>query len=247
MTELLKKKWLERSSVEAQKRWHLVAELPFLPRERRESEQEYQQRIGQQILEHVGTSQKRDMQWWVDHIRKRLVDLDKLGLLQWGEHQRVVPIEFRELSRSDQKRLESQGLQRALYAISVKAPKDQPQQKLSDRCLRFNPGKRLTSGQLTLLVFIDEKQERPVGMNVQLRGHDLLRDRATYLRYDLDIVQMGSSPVTHFKSHWHAGDDPDTKLSEKADPRLPSLLLDPVAALDILVETFFPEEFELPQ
>ncbi|HZH13653.1 MAG TPA: hypothetical protein VE057_04735 [Archangium sp.] len=241
----LQKKWLERASADARKRWSLVAEVPFLPRQRNEKDEAYQQRVGQQLLALTGIPRKGE--WWLEHIRRRLIELHKMGLLQWGEQLRVVQVELRELSSSDQTRIQAQELQRKLYAISLKAPKDQPQQKLAERFLSFNPGKRLTSGQLSLQVFINEEQGRPVGMNIQLRGQDQLRSgKSAYLRYDLDYVQMGLSSVSHFRSHWHAGEDPEHALAEDTDPRLPCLLLDPVAALDVLIETFFPEEFKLP-
>ena len=51
---------------------------------------------------------------------------------------------------------------------------------------------------------------------------------------------MGTGLVTHFNAHWHAGEDPDATDAEELDPRLPSLILDPTAVLEVLIETFFP-------
>jgi hypothetical protein len=42
-------------------------------------------------------------------------------------------------------------------------------------------------------------------------------------------------------AHWHAGDDPDAGDAEDHDPRLPTSILDPLAVIDILVETFWPQ------
>jgi hypothetical protein len=77
-------------------------------------------------------------------------------------------------------------------------------------------------------------------MNVQLSGFDPIRSRPWYLRYDLDCVPMGANPVAHFRAHWHVGDEPDADDAEMYDPRLPSLILDPVAVIETLIETIFP-------
>jgi hypothetical protein len=109
---------------------------------------------------------------------------------------------------------------------------------LPDRALHLTDGKHLHAGRLRLQVFVDDAESRLVGMSIQLRGR---REQSpVYMRYDLDPVQMGEGPVTHFRAHWHLGKDPDAPAAEDEDPRLASLMLDPVAVVDILVETFFP-------
>lgn len=180
---------------------------------------------------------------WLAATRGRLVNLAKIGILQPHEQGRLQVVEPGKLARADQKRLEKQGLARDLYAFAVSAESAAVTEPLASRSLRLSPGRRLRDGRLSFQVFVKESSRLPIGMNIQLRGTDPTREnRPTYLRYDLDVVAMGekAGSVTHFNAHWHAGDDPDGSDAEDHDPRLPSLLLDPLAVLDILVETFFP-------
>ncbi len=177
---------------------------------------------------------------WLNETRRRLVDLAGLGILAPREQIRVRPLDYRKLASADQQRLDESGLDRRnLFAFAV-ASEDE---RLARSALTLNPGKRLRDGRLSFQVFIDENAQVPVGMNIQIRGTDPGREnRPVYLRYDLDVVQMGekAGPVTHFRAHWHTGDEPDAGDAEDHDPRLPSLPLDPLAVIDILIETFFP-------
>lgn len=152
----------------------------------------------------------------------------------------LTELGFSDLSHADKDRLEKAKIKRHLYAFGVASNPDAPDEPLAARCIRLNDGRKLRDGKLSIQVFIDESQKLPIGMNIQLRGHDPDRKRQCYLRYDLDVVPMGSGQVTHFRAHWHAGDDPDGHDAEEHDPRLPSLILDPIAVLEILFETFFP-------
>jgi hypothetical protein len=61
-----------------------------------------------------------------------------------------------------------------------------------------------------------------------------------YLRYDLDALQMGTGPVAHFNAHWHSGDLPNAADGEEFDSRTPSPILEPGAAIDVLIKTFYP-------
>jgi hypothetical protein len=190
---------------------------------------------------------------WLAETRTRLIQMTKLGILAPREQGRVAQLDPRQLDPPDRNRLGASGLDlRRLFAFAV-APETAParrgaegdsvgQDRVGRSVLALNPGKRLREGKLSFLVFIDESTQLPVGMNLQLRGIDPTRDgRPTYFRYDLDVVQMGAGPVAHFRAHWHAGDDPEAVDAEDHDPRLPSLPLDPVAVIEILVETFFPD------
>lgn len=199
---------------------------------------------------------------WFRLTRSRLISLAKLGILAPREQGRLAELAYRQLASADQQRInESKLSPRHLFAFAVapeenkdKAP-DLPgaqtglsdgaeEERLARSALTLNPGKRLRDGKLSFQVFIDEKAWVPVGMNIQLRGTDPSRDnRPAYLRYDLDVVPMGekAGPVTHFRAHWHAGDNPDGGDAEVHDPRLPSLPLDPLAVIEILIETFFPD------
>jgi len=187
---------------------------------------------------------------WLDATRRRLIELTKIGILQPRESGRVRDVVFSKLAASDQDRLKKSGFARDLFAFAVAAEQGgraavesgERSESLARHFLRLNTGKRLGDGRLSFQVFVKESTRLPVGMNIQICGTDPTRaGRPTYLRYDLDVVAMGTGPVTHFNAHWHAGDDPDGNDAEDHDPRLPSLLLDPVAVLDVLIETFFPD------
>lgn len=171
------------------------------------------------------------------------IDAWKRGEVQPREQSRVAEVVVAKLASADQDRLRQGGLTRGLFAFAVASDSGAASEPLASRFLRLSPGKRLNDGELSFQVFINETTRCPAGMNIQVRGKDPARtERPTYLRYDLDIVPMGtkSGPVTHFNAHWHFGDDPDGSDAEDHDPRLPSLLLDPLAVLDILIETYFP-------
>lgn len=182
---------------------------------------------------------------WERELRKRLVELQTMEILQPGEHTRLQPVDFSKLAKSDQKRLKEAGKSgKHLYAIGLAGRGSEvasEESTLTDRTLRLTDGRHLQAGRLNLQVFVDDNESRLLGMNIQLRGR---RDqRPIYMRYDLDAVQMGKEKggaVTHFRAHWHLGEDPDASESEDKDPRLASLVLDPTAVVDILVETFFP-------
>lgn len=180
---------------------------------------------------------------WLADTKQCLVDLTKLEILQPYESGRVCKIEFTKLAMSDQNRLPSIVAASHLYAFALAVDPNQLQQSLVERYLTLSSGTRLRDGRLSLQVFVDDNNGLPIGMNIQLRGIDPARgDRSTYMRYDLDAVPMGKSmgPVTHFNAHWHTGDDPDGRDAEDHDPRLPSLILDPIAVLEYLVEAFYP-------
>lgn len=197
---------------------------------------------------------------WFDETRTRLVHLTELGILAPREQTRIAQLDYGQLASADQQRLDASGLRRRnLFAFAV-APEDKDKaserlgaqagssddagdKRLARSALTLNPGKYLQDGKLSFQVFIDDHAQVPLGMNIQLRGIDPMRKyRPVYLRYDLDVVQMGekAGPVTHFQAHWHTGDDPDAGDAEDHDPRLPSLPLDPLAVIEILIEMFFP-------
>lgn len=186
---------------------------------------------------------------WQQRTYDKLIELEKLEILAPREHLRLTPLGYDNLEPAHKRRLVEH--RRNLYVYGIKPPKEDETEKqteknedhvrLSRNSLRLNDGKRLRKGRLGLLVFVDDATWMPVGMSIQLRGQDPARSRALYLRYDLDVVPLGSGPVTHFSSHWHMGDDPDAKDAEDHDPRLPALILDPLAVIDILVETFWPK------
>ena len=179
---------------------------------------------------------------WLADTRRCLVDLAKLEILQPHESGRVCKIEFTQLAMSDQKRLRGIGAASRIYAFTLALDPAQPQQSLVERYLTLSSGTRLREGRLSLQVFVDDNSCLPIGMNIQLRGIDPARGhRSTYMRYDLDAVAMGESmgPVTHFNAHWHTGDDPDATDAEDHDSRLPSLILDPIAVIEYLVEAFY--------
>ncbi|MDC0710410.1 hypothetical protein POL68_18175 [Stigmatella sp. ncwal1] len=190
-----------------------------------------------------------DGRQWENELRKRLRELQDIEILQYGEQQRLKKVELRELSRPDQKRLEQAGKRKGLYAMALAKKTPQDDTPPPERFLKLTDGQLLRGGRLNLQVFIDDPNRHLVGMNIQLWGQQVRVDTKTgqmaehgvYMRYDLDSVEMGEEkgPVTHFRAHWHLGADPET--SEDSDPRMPSLVLDPVAVLDILIETFFPQ------
>lgn len=183
---------------------------------------------------------------WHEKTRARLMRLERMKILAAREQVRLTKLPYDALAPADKRRLDEAGHRRHLYIYGVKRLEDKRQQPDEDQvplwrnALQLNDGKRLCEGRLSLQVFVDDAKKMPVGMSVQLRGQDPARSRPVYLRYDLDVVPLGSGPVTHFSSHWHAGDDPDAKDAEDHDPRLPALILDPLAVIDILVETFWP-------
>lgn len=191
-------------------------------------------------LQGVGLLTKNGQDWLKD-IRKRLALLAEMKILGPHEHSRLIEVKFRDLAAVDQDRLKSAGLERRLFAFGLARGQAEEEQRLARRSMQLNDSTNLCDGRLGLQVFVDERQGRAVGMNIQLRGLDPHRQRPCYLRYDLDVVPLGKSPVTHFSAHWHAGDDPEGDDAEEHDPRLPALILDPLAVLDVLIETFFPE------
>jgi hypothetical protein len=212
--------WREQSRRAGEKRWHEL------------------EKIGDKLVRR----QRKGKQWLAD-TRRSLATLSALNILQPHESSRVAEINFGRLAKSDQDRLRGIGVIKHLYAFAISADPQNPQQSLSERSLSLSPGKRLREGKLSLQVFVDDRRGFPLGMNIQLRGLDPARHgRSTYIRYDLDAVPMGESmgAVTHFNAHWHTGDDPDARDAEHHDPRLPSLILDPVAVIEFLIETFFP-------
>lgn len=177
---------------------------------------------------------------WLKQTKMHLVTLVNLGILQPNEQGRLRQIDLRELDPADQRRVREKGLTRNLYAYGI-ARDSSTEGRLASRALRLTDGRRLRESGLGLLVFIDENEAKPIGLNIHIRGKDPARmDRNFYIRYERDIVQLGSGPVAHFNTHWHAGDDPEAPDAEDHDPRLPSLPLDPLAVLDVLVETFYP-------
>lgn len=179
---------------------------------------------------------------WLTETAKRFVQLSAIGILQPREQGRIKSIRFDEISTPDQERLKKRLSPRQLFAFTIASDPSQPTSR--DRFVSLSDGKRLHAGRLSMQVFIDEHVRRPIGMNIQLSGRDPARSgRPTYLRYDLDPVAMGADagPVTHFNAHWHTGDEPDGTDASTHDPRLPSLVLDPLAVLDVLVETYFPD------
>ncbi len=204
-------------------------------RSRKDAEQRWS------ALEKVGRPKKTGKDWLAE-TRRRLIELASVDILQPREQSRVAEIHHDKLASADQDRLGSGGFRKDVFAFAVAAESAGAADKPRERALRLSPGKRLRDGKLSFQVFIDERSMVPVGMNIQIRGEDPARRRPTYLRYDLDVVAMGekAGPVTHFRAHWHSGDDPDAGDAEDHDPRLPSLLLDPLAVLDVLIETFFP-------
>jgi len=178
---------------------------------------------------------------WLEKTQQCLVRLSMLGILQPRESGRIAEINFGRLANSDQDRLKSIGAAPHLFAFAISSDGQQPHQSLAERFLSLNSSNRLRDGRLSLQVFVCD--DLPIGMNIQLRGTDPAREhRLTYIRYDLDVVAIGAAmgPVTHFNAHWHTGDDPDAKDAEVHDPRFPSLPLDPIAVLQFLVETYYP-------
>jgi hypothetical protein len=181
---------------------------------------------------------------WLADTKQCLVDLARLEILQPYESARVCKIEFTKLAKSDQDRLPNIVAASDLYAFALAVDPAQPQQSLVERYLTLSSGARLRDGRLSLQVFVNDDSGLPIGMNIQLRGIDPARaGRTTYMRYDLDAVPMGETmgPVTHFNAHWHTGDDPDARDAEDHDPRLPALILDPIAVIEYLVEAFYPK------
>jgi hypothetical protein len=179
---------------------------------------------------------------WFDATSRRMAQFAKAEILGPHEHSRLKKFDLGELEAPDRDRLGTRvANRRHLVAFGVARDPAAPEEPLRSRSLRLNDGPNVREGKLTLQVFIDLSTKLPVGMNIQIRGLDPHRDRPCYLRYDLDPVPLGSGPVTHFSSHWHVGDDPDAAGAEDHDPRLPSLILDPISVLDVLVETFFPK------
>lgn len=183
-------------------------------------------------------------QEWEQLIRQRLAPLSDISVLRYKEHERIQWIRPEELSppaRAARDRIaaEAEIHRQNLYAIGISAADgaDERQHGL----LHFNDGTRLVNGALSLLVFIDEREQRPISMNIQLRGLCPVRWQSLYHRFDLDAIQMGGGPAAHFNAHWHAGSCPDSKNAEDLDPRLPSLPLSPDAVIDFLVMTYFPD------
>jgi hypothetical protein len=232
------RQWRERSRQAAQVRWHLLGHDTATAGRSHGTLKEPAPRV-----------RALDGRQWETELRKRLRELQDIEILQPGEHQRLKYVEFRELSRPDQKRLEQADKRKGLYAMALARKTAQDGSTLSERFLRLTDGRLLRDGRLNIQVFIDDPNRHLVGMNIQLQGRRVRVDAKTeaetvhdvYMRYDLDAVEMGErkGPVTHFRAHWHLGVDPEA--SEDSDPRMPSLVLDPVAVLDVLVETFFPE------
>lgn len=178
---------------------------------------------------------------WLQQTVMCLTRLTQMGILQPREAGRLKEIQLRALAGSDRKRLEGAGIGSHVYAFGLAQDPAAPGEPLASRSLQLNDGQRLRRARLGLQVFIDEREGKPVGMNIQLRGTDPGRgERPVYLRYDLDAVQMGSGPVAHFNAHWHMGEDPDADEAEDRDARMPSLPLDPLAVIETLVETFYP-------
>jgi hypothetical protein len=232
------RQWRERSREAAEVRWRLLGH-DIEPQSKRRGTS----------TEPAPLVRMLDGRQWETEFRKRLRELQDIEILQPGEHQRLKRVEFRELSRPDQKRLEQADKHKGLYAMALAKKTALDGATLAERFLRLTDGRLLRAGRLNIQVFIDDPHRHLVGMNIQLQGRQVRVDASTkaetvhdvYMRYDLDAVEMGEQkgPVTHFRAHWHLGADPDA--SEDSDPRMPSLVLDPVAVLDVIVETFFPE------
>jgi len=230
--------WRQRSRAAAEARWRLLGH-----------DTEPESKRGGTSKEPAPLVRRLDGRQWETELRKRLRELQDIEILQPGEQQRLKRVEFRELSRPDQKRLEQADKHKGLYAMALAKKTALDGATLAERFLRLTDGKRLRAGRLNLQVFIDDPSRHLVGMNIQLQGQQVRVDAKTetesvhglYMRYDLDAVEMGErmGPVTHFRAHWHLGVDPDA--SEDLEPRMPSLVLDPVAVLDVLIETFFPK------
>ncbi len=185
---------------------------------------------------------------WENAIRERLAPLCDLEILKPGDHQRIQHIPVHDLTpsaRNAYRRMVQEaeiGAPR-VYPISVAAGRGTAQGAASDRghgLLQFYSGRRLLNGEMSLLVLIDEQAQRPLSMSIQVQGICPGRWQSTYLRYDLDAVQMGTGPAAHFNAHWHSGALPDASDAEEQDPRLPALPLDPDAVIDHLVLRFFP-------
>lgn len=188
-------------------------------------------------------SAKRSGEEWLEVIKKRLAPLGQAGLIDFNAHtrvKRIAPEKLPPSARTARDRIviaNPEIKHSKIYPISIS-------KEVTDGgdhgVIGLYPGALLTRGALSLLVFINEEEGVPISMSIMLRGIRRSRQRSVYLRYDLDAVQMGTSPVAHFNAHWHSGDLPNASDGEEFDSRTPSLILGPGAALDVLIKTFYP-------
>ncbi len=174
---------------------------------------------------------------WLKGLRSYLNQLSRIGILQPQEQARLTLLGQDELPAADKTRLEKDDLLNRIQLIGIGKPSGSEKPlRLRDRVLVLSPGKKLSRGTLRIMAFIDTTSKAVAGMSIQVEGKDPASKKGIFGRYDLDIVSLGSSQVTHFDAHFHFGEDP----SDEEAPRWPTLFLDPEEALDVLLHTWFP-------
>ena len=174
----------------------------------------------------------------IEALKKRLLRWEQIGALKERERLNLRARRFHELSGSDQKRLKEGGYrEREISGWGV--DRDDP--------IDLHDGEKLTDPRLSVQIILNSSQV--IGMNLQLSGQDPLRPgQMSYLRVDLDVVQMGADAdapavarVIHRLAHCHAGIDPDADGVEGHDPRVPTVIAHPIHALDFLLLHYYPE------
>lgn len=186
---------------------------------------------------------------WLKELQDRCRLLETMQILRHGQARRIRLVQWDQFAYADRDRMGEAGYgPRSVMGIAIAhnnegsgTQRPEAGSSMRGNALYFHDSERLTEGALGFQIFINDAQRGALGMNFQLQGRDRQRDRTVYVRYDLDTVQMGTGPVAHFRAHWHHGEDPDSELSEKVDPRLPAPLLDPGDVLDHFIEYFFPK------
>lgn len=187
---------------------------------------------------------RQDGRAWIDAIQKRIVPLGKCGIVDYIAHTRIKRVAPHALPPSGRSKIDRitdalpANRRKNLFPIAIDS---QEEDGGGHGIIRLYPSRLIVDGELSLLVLIDEHEQRPLSMSVMLRGFRPGRLRSVYLRYDLDAEEQGTGPVAHFNAHWHSGDLPDAADAEEFDPRLPSAILGPDDVIDILVKTFYPK------